>query len=73
MHPQPVTLPIGGLAPGGTPQAPSPFGADPSALLQLLGGVPPSTEARPPEEKFRVQLQVCNFVVYDAFGLTCTL
>lgn len=67
-----TATPVGGPAPGGIPQAPNPFGADPSALLQLLGGVPPSTDARPPEERFQVQLQVRNFVVRDAFELTCT-
>jgi len=54
-----TTTPVGGMAPGGTPQVPNPFGTDPSALLQLLGGVSPSpsTDARPPEERFQVQLQ----------------
>jgi ubiquilin len=52
-----TAAPVGGLATGATPPAPNPFGADPSALLQLLGGVPPSTDARPPEERFQVQLQ----------------
>jgi len=52
-----TTTPIGGMAPGGTPQAPNPFGTDPSSLLQLLGGVSPTTDARPPEERFQVQLQ----------------
>jgi ubiquilin len=50
---------------------PNPFGADPSALLQLLGAgggfgsgttslgsSPPPTDVRPPEERFQVQLQV---------------
>jgi len=56
-------------APSGTAPTPNqfesnPFSADPSALLQLLGaggpgfaGAPPSAEARPPEERFQVQLQ----------------
>jgi hypothetical protein len=66
----------GGPTTGATPPAPNPFGADPSALLQLLGGVPPSAvspsaDARPPEERFQVQLQVRNVVVCHAFGLTC--
>jgi len=55
-----TATPVGGPAPGETPQAPNPFGTDPSALLQLLGGAPPSTpstDARPPEERFQVQLQ----------------
>jgi ubiquilin len=55
--------PVGGPAPGGTPPTPNMFGADPGALLQLLGGVPPpSVDARPPEERFQVQLQVRDFV-----------
>jgi len=52
-----TTPPMGGLAPGGTPPTPNLFGGDPGALLQLLGGVPPSADARPPEERFQVQLQ----------------
>jgi len=49
---------------------PNPFGADPSALLQLLGAgggfgsgttslgsSPPPTDVRPAEERFQVQLQ----------------
>lgn len=69
-----TTTPIGGMAPGGMPQAPNPFGTDPSSLLQLLGGVggvSPSIDARPPEERFQVQLQVSDFVVHHSFGLTC--
>jgi hypothetical protein len=62
-------------APGGTAPTPNqfesnPFSADPSALLQLLGaggpgfaGAPPSAEARPPEERFQVQLQVRAFIM----------
>lgn len=57
-----TTPPVGGLAPGGTPPIPNPFGGDPGALLQLLGGVNPSVDARPPEERFQVQLQVRHFV-----------
>ncbi|KAI0245755.1 hypothetical protein BJV78DRAFT_251268 [Lactifluus subvellereus] len=64
-------------APGSTPPAsgttptpnlfgPNPFGADPSALLQLLslgsgapslGTASPPVDVRPPEERFQVQLQ----------------
>lgn len=71
-----TAAPVGGPTTGATPPAPNPFGADPSALLQLLGGVqpsavPPSADARPPEERFQVQLQVRHFVVCHAFGLTC--
>lgn len=54
--------PVGGPAPAGTPPMPNLFGGDPGALLQLLGGVPPSADARPPEERFQVQLQVRHFV-----------
>lgn len=68
-----TATPVDGLAPGGMSQAPNPFGTDPSALLQLLGGAPPSTDARPPEERFQVQLQVSNFVVRHAFGFICSL
>jgi len=63
----PVPPGSGSTADGTTPApslfGPNPFGADPSALLQLLGaGVPSrapslSTDARPPEERFQVQLQ----------------
>lgn len=59
--------PLGGLAPGGTPPIPNPFGGDPGALLQLLGGVNPSADARPPEERFQVQLQVRHFVCAALF------
>ncbi|KAH9988183.1 hypothetical protein BJV77DRAFT_1061446 [Russula vinacea] len=57
-----TAAPVGGPTTGATSPAPNPFGADPSALLQLLGGVqpsavPPSADARPPEERFQVQLQ----------------
>jgi ubiquilin len=65
-------------APGSTPPAggttaspnlfgPNAFGADPSALLQLLslgsaapslGTASPPVDVRPPEERFQVQLQV---------------
>ncbi len=54
----------------GTP-TPNLFGGDPSALLQLLGGASPSADARPPEERFQVQLQVRHFVVPCAFEMTC--
>ena len=57
-----TTPPAGGPSPGGTPPTPNMFGGDPGALLQLLGGVPPSADARPPEERFQVQLQVRHFV-----------
>jgi ubiquilin len=67
----------GSTADGTTPApslfGPNPFGADPSALLQLLGaGVPSrapslSTDARPPEERFQVQLQVRTFSVRYAW------
>jgi hypothetical protein len=70
-----TATPVGGPAPGGTPPAPNLLGADPSALLQLLGGmppsasgVPPSVDARPPEERFQVQLQVRHFVLRHAIG-----
>jgi ubiquilin len=72
----------GGPAPSSTTPAQnlfgqSPFGPDPSSLLQLLGAggpgfgsgaspfgsAPPSTDTRPPEERFQVQLQVCSSVV----------
>jgi len=72
----------GDPAPSGTTPAQnlfgqSPFGPDPSSLLQLLGAggpgfgsgaspfgsAPPSTETRPPEERFQVQLQVRSSVV----------
>jgi ubiquilin len=64
---------LGGVPPSGT--SPS---ADPSALLQLLGGVPPSgtppsAGARPPEERFQVQLQVRYSVVRYAFGFIYSL
>jgi ubiquilin len=65
---------VGDPAPGGTPPTPNLFGGDPGALLrllggvspqllggappQLLGGVSPLADARPPEERFQVQLQV---------------
>ncbi|SRR6266478_1629147 len=65
-----TTPPVGGPAPGGTP-TPNLFGGDPSALLQLLGGASPSADARPPEERFQVQLQVRHFVVPCAFEMTC--
>lgn len=52
-----TTPPVGGPAPGGTSPTPNLFGGDPGALLQLLGGAPPSADARPPEERFQVQLQ----------------
>jgi len=52
-----TATPVGGSAHGGTPPAPNLIGGDPSALLQLLGGVPSSADARPPEERFQVQLQ----------------
>ena len=60
-----------GVVPGGTPPTPNLFGGDPSALLQLLGGVPPSAvppsaDARPPEERFQVQLQVRQSVIRRA-------
>lgn len=70
--------PGGAPAPGGAAPTPhqfesNPFSADPSALLQLLGaggpgfsgfsGALPSAEARPPEERFQVQLQVRAFVM----------
>ena len=66
-----TTPPVGGPAPGGTPPTPNLFGGDPGALLQLLGGVPPSADAHPPEERFQVQLQVRHFVMRCALGLTC--
>ena len=66
-----ATPPVGGPAPGGTPSTPNLFGGDPSALLQLLGGAPPSAEAGPPEERFQVQLQVRHLVLSHALGLTC--
>jgi ubiquilin len=66
-----TTPPVGGPAPGGTPPTPNLFGGDPGALLQLLGGVPPSADAHPPEERFQVQLQVRQFVMRRALGLTC--
>jgi len=66
-----TTPPVGDPAPGGTPPTPNLFGGDPGALLQLLGGVPPSVDARPPEERFQVQLQVRHFVMPRARGLTC--
>jgi ubiquilin len=62
---------VGGPAPGGTPPMPNMFGGDPGALLQLLGGVPPSADAHPPEERFQVQLQVRHFIMRRALGLTC--
>jgi ubiquilin len=75
--------PGGGSAPSSTTPAQnlfgqSPFGPDPTSLLQLLGAggpgfgsgaspfssAPPSTtDTRPPEERFQVQLQVRNSVV----------
>jgi ubiquilin len=66
-----TTPPVGGPAPGGTPPTPNLFGGDPGALLQLLGGVPPSADAHPPEERFQVQLQVRHFVMSCALELTC--
>ena len=70
------TPPVGGAAPSGTQPMPNLFGGDPGALLQLLGGVPPSAvppsaDARPPEERFQVQLQVRHFVKRHPLGLTC--
>ena len=73
--------PGGGPAPSSTTPTQnlfgqSPFGPDPSSLLQLLGAggpgfggaspfgsAPPSTDTRPPEERFQVQLQVRSSVV----------
>ena len=58
---------VGSLAPGGTALGPLKlrisFGASPSTLLQLLGSVPPSADARLPEERFRTQLKVRDFVL----------
>jgi len=69
-----TTPPVGGPPPGGTSTTPNVLGGDPNALLQLLGGVtPPSAGARPPEERFQVQLQVLHFVILRALGLTCIL
>lgn len=71
-NPTPTTTPpAGGPAPGGMPPTPNLFGGDPGALLQLLGGVPPSTDAHPPEERFQVQLQVRHFLMSRALELTC--
>jgi ubiquilin len=59
-----------GTAPAPNPSGLNPLGADPSALLQLLGagasplgGVPTPVDTRPPEERFQVQLQVRTFVI----------